>query len=344
MEKPDEPGRDAQNERECELPENGNGIERREFLKEACKWGGGLLLISSLGPLAASCGNPPQTVKSPGTIPRTTPAPGPSDLAVAHGTSPGELARKAVDSLGGMGRFVKSGDVVVVKVNASFLDGLKDATTTNPEVAAQVVAMCKEANAKRVIVMDHILCGTVEEGFGQGSGIGEAVENQGAEIIAYNAGDDGHGVLTMISGAKAMNSTSIYPEYLDADVVITVPKAKHHSGTGLSLGMKNFIGATAHMSDIHTYDTHQAIADLNTLVRPTLSVIDASVILMENGPGGPGATKDAGQVIASGDIVAADSYACTLFGMTAQDVPYITDGATAGLGNADYKQLKIAEV
>lgn len=324
--------------------DNSTGIERREFLRKACKLGGGLLIVSSLGPLAASCGNSTSTGHAPGTVARTAPAAGPSDLAIAHGTSPGELTRKAVDAIGGMGRFVKSGNVVVVKPNASFLNGLRDATTTDPEVVGQVVAMCKEANAKRVIVMDHILCGSVKDGFGPMSGIGEAVESAGGEVIAYDAGDDAHGVATAIPGGKAMSQTYIYPEYLQADVVITVPKAKHHSGAGLTLGMKNFIGATANMGDFHGYDLHQAIADVNTLVRPTLSVIDASVVLTENGPGGPGPVAQIGQVIASADIVAADSYACTLFGKTASDVPYIIHGAEAGLGSADYTKLKIAEV
>lgn len=321
-------------------------LERRAFLKKAGRWAGGLVLATYLGSLV-SCGTKSSVqvqTSIPDTTPRAAPPPGPSDLAVASGREPGELARKAVDALGGMGRFVKNGDMVVVKPNASFLNGLKEATTTNPEVVGQVVAMCREAGANRVIVMDHVLCGSVNDGFGNGTGIGEAVERGGGEVIAYNDGDRGHGVETTIPGARSMGSTSIYPEVLEADVVITVPKAKHHSGTGLTLGMKNFIGVTAQMNKIHRYDTHQAIADLNTLVRPSLSVIDASVILLENGPGGPGPKRDAGQVIASSDVVAADSYACTLFGLTAQDVPYIVYGAQAGLGEQDYNKLNISMV
>ena len=318
-------------------------VERREFLIRVGRWSGGLLLAACLGSLASCDSKDTPVVQS--TVPeRTSPGSGPSDLAVASGQSPGELARNSVDALGGMGRFVGSGDIVVVKPNASFMDGLKNATTTNPDVVGQVVAMCREAGAGRVIVMDHVLCGSVADGFGPESGIREAVENNGGEVLGFSAGDKGHGVLTAIPQATSMDSTSIYPEVLQADVVITVPKAKHHSGTGLTLGMKNFIGVTANMSDIHSFDTHRAIADLNTLVKPTLSVIDASVILLDNGPGGPGPTRDTGQVIASPDVVAADSYACTLFGLTARDVPYIIYGGEAGLGEVDYNKLKIARV
>jgi len=318
-------------------------VERREVLARMGRWAGGLLLAACLGPLV-SCGSRDTPVVQTTVPAGTSTGPGPSDLAIASGRSPGGLARKSVDALGGMGRFVDSGDVVVVKPNASFMDGLENATTTNPEVVGQVVAMCREAGASRVIVIDHVLCGSVADGFGPGSGIGKAVESNGGEVLGFSAGDKGHGVLTAIPQARSMNSTSIYPEVLQAEVVITVPKAKHHSGTGLTLGMKNFIGVTANMSDIHNYDTHRAIADLNTLVKPTLSVIDASVILLSNGPGGPGTTRDSGQVIASTDVVAADSCACTLFGLAARDVPHIIYGGEAGLGEVDYNNLKIARV
>ena len=135
--------------------------------------------------------------------------------------------------------------------------------------------------------LDYIPTGTPEQCLGA-IGADEAARRAGAEVIAYAGSDHGHGIEVDIPRGKAMKSTSVYPEVLEADVIITVPKAKHHSGTGLTLGMKNFIGVTTYMSKIHQYDLNQAIADLNTLVLPSLSVIDASLILLENGPGGPG--------------------------------------------------------
>lgn len=321
-------------------------LERREFLKKAGYWAGGLVLAGGLGALAGCGGKTTikETVKS--TTPSTAPAPAPSgaaDLAVAAGQSPGEITRKAVDALGGMGRFVKPGNVVVVKPNASFMAGPEAGTSTHPEVVGQVVKMCREAGASRVIVMDHCLRGSPEVCFA-GNGIGAAVRGAGGEVLAYNGGDSGHGVDTAIPGGIALKQTSVYPEVLNADVVITVPKAKHHGSAGLSLGMKNFIGVVSNMSSVHNSDLHQAIADINTLVKPKLSVIDASIILLDNGPGGPGPTRNAGTVIASSDVVAADSYACTLFGMTASDVPYIVKGNRAGLGEVDYNKLHMARV
>jgi len=320
-------------------------IERRDFVKKAGRVTGGLILAVYLGSLASCVRKAAPVVKrvKPQTSAAVPPPAGQADLAVATGKDAGEITRKAVDALGGMGRFVREGNVVVVKPNASFPDPPIAGNSTNPEVVGQVVAMCREAGARRVIVMDHCLRGLPSACF-SANGIGEAVKRNGGEVVAYGAGDNSHGVDAEIPAGVVLKRTNVYPEVLNADVIINVPKAKHHSGTGLSLGMKNFIGVTTQMSSIHNNDLHRAIADLNTLVRADLSVIDASIILLDNGPGGPGPTRAADTVIVSTDIVAADSYACTLFGLTAEDVPYVVYGNRAGLGEVDFNKLKIARV
>ena len=238
---------------------------------------------------------------------------------------------KAMDAVGGMRRFVKAGGTVVVKPNASFMDGPQAGTSTHPEVVASVVTMCRKAGAAKVIVMDHTLRGAAQTCL-QSNGIGAAVKQAGGEILAFGAGESGHGVDAAIPGGVALHKTNIYPELLSADLVITVPKAKHHGSAGLSLGMKNFIGVITEMSSIHNVGLHQGIADLNTLIKPGLSIVDATTILLDNGPGGPGPTRSANTVIASHDVVAADAFACTLFGKSPSEIGYIVAGNRGGLG------------
>lgn len=324
----------------------GGNIERREFLKRMGRLAGGVFLGASLGAVAASCGGrtPPVTRKAaPSTSPPPPPARAGADLAVATTGTPAELARKSLDAIGGMSRFVQAGNVVVVKPNASFMDGPEGGTSTHPDVVAEVIRMCREAGAGRVILVDHTLRGSAEACL-DANGIGAAARAAGAELLVRGGSDQGGGITTPIPNGVAMRSASVYPEVLSADVVITVPRAKHHGSAGLSLGLKNFIGVTSNMSEIHNHGLQQSIADLATLIRPKLSVVDATVILLDNGPGGPGPTRAANTVIASGDAVAADSCACTLFGMTAADVPYIVHAAEAGLGTADFSGLKVVTV
>lgn len=322
-----------------------DGLERRDFLRKAGYMAGSVLLGGTLAALAGCDREGAPVVRTPAES--TSPVPSPvtagADLAVATGPGPGEMARRAVDGLGGMGRFVKTGDLVVVKPNASFMDGPDAATSTNPEVVAQVVSMCREAGAGRVVVMDHCLRGSAEACL-SGNGIGAAVKQAGGELLVYGAGDRGGGVDAAVPSGVALRTVNLYPEFIDADVVITVPRAKHHGSAGLTLGMKNLIGAMTSMSGIHNRGLHQGIADLASLIRPSLSVIDASVILLDNGPGGPGPTHAANTVIASGDIVAADAYACSLFGKSPSQIEHIVTGNRAGLGEIDLNKLDISRV
>jgi len=324
-----------------------SGVERREFLRRAGKLAGGLLLAGALGSIIGCGAEESARSTAPATAPASSPAAATgsgADLAVARGGGdPGALARKAVDALGGMGRFVKQGNVVVIKANASFMDGPQGGTSTHPSVISEVINMCRGAGASRVIVTDHCLRGAYQTCFDR-NGIGAATRAAGGEVIAYGGSDSGQGRLTRIPGGVAMSQTSMYPIVLDADVFITVPKAKSHSGAGLSLGMKNLIGVTANMSSVHDNGLHQGIVDIASVARPDLSVVDASICLMTNGPGGPGEVKDLATVIASSDFVAADSYACTLFGMTSEAVGYVAGAGRRGLGTVDYNSLKIANV
>jgi len=324
--------------------DSGGSLERREFLKKAGRWGGALLLVL-YGGTVASCARKVTSPVSSMTAPSTSPPPasssGAADLAIAQGGDPGDMARRAVQALGGMGRFVKAGNTVLIKPNASFPDGLAAGTATNPAIVAAVVSMCREAGAGRVTVMDHCLRGVASQTM-EANGIAAAAKASGAEVVAYGAADTSGGILATVPGGT--KTVSVYPEALKADVLITVPKAKHHGSAVLSLGMKNLIGLTTNMSRVHDDDLNKGIADLAALFKPKLSVVDATVVLTTNGPGGPGATMSPNMVIASPDFVAADSFACSLFGKTAADVGYVSQAAAMGLGQTDYKALKTAKV
>jgi uncharacterized protein (DUF362 family) len=324
---------------------SGGSLERRDFLKKAGKWGGALLL-ALYGGTVASCAKKIATPAASATAPATSPPPpassgGGADLSIAQGGDPGDMARRAVQALGGMGRFVKAGNTVVIKPNASFPDGIAAGTATNPGIVAVVVSMCKEAGAGRVVVMDHCLRGVASQTM-EANGITQAAKAAGAEVLSYGAADTSGGVLATVPGGT--KTVSVYPEAIKADVLITVPKAKHHGSAGLSLGMKNLIGLTTSMSRVHDGDLNQGIADLAAIFKPKLSVVDATVVLTTNGPGGPGATMSPNMVIASPDFVAADSFACSIFGKTAADVGYVSRAAAMGLGQADYRALKTAKV
>lgn len=339
-----------------------NRISRREFLRYCgiglgALIGGGALAACRPGttPTPTRSPAPPSTV--PPTIPPTlipsataTPSPVPPTatppsyphLAVARGGEPEDLVRRALDALGGIGRFVHQGDDVIIKPNiCTAYHTYEYATTTNPWVVGALVRLCLEAGARRVRVMDFPFGGSAEEAY-INSGIQDQVLAAGGEmeVMARVKFVD-----TDIPDGLDLRRCAIYRDILDADVLINVPIAKHHSLARLTLGMKNLMGTIRDRPMMHS-NLGQRLADLSSRIRPALTVVDAVRILIAHGPTG-GDLADVRKldtVIASPDIVAADAYAATLFGLQPQDLSYVRAGTAMGLGRSDLENLWIAEV
>jgi uncharacterized protein (DUF362 family) len=252
------------------------------------------------------------------------------------------MVQAALKALGGIERFVKPGDDVIIKPNIGFGDySYEYAATTNPEVVGALTALCLGAGAKRVRVMDNPTGATAEQAYAR-SGIKDAVTAAGGQM------EEMSGLRfreTAIPQGRDITSWPVYRDVLDAEVVINVPIAKHHNLARLTLGMKNLMGTVTNRGEFHS-NLGQRVADLNSLLRPTLTVVDAVRILMDHGPTG-GSLDDvklANTVIASHDVVAADTYAATLFGLTGADMPAIRAGAEMGLGTMDLSSIKLQEI
>jgi uncharacterized protein (DUF362 family) len=264
-------------------------------------------------------------------------------LVVSRGASPAKITRAAIDALGGMSRFVKKGNDVILKPNiCNDSYGPEFATTTNPEVLAELVEMCLEAGASRVRVMDQPFSGTAVEAYKK-SGIRAAVERVGGQMEIMSAMKY---VDADLPKARDIKKWKIYQDILKADVVINVPIAKTHDLAKVTLAMKGLMGTITNPPNFHNA-LDQRIADLNTLIKPTLNVIDAVRTLAVNGP--TGGSLDfvviTNTIIASHDPVAVDAYATKLlFLKKPEEIAYIKIGAEMGLGRYDFDKLRVKEV
>lgn len=265
-------------------------------------------------------------------------------LAVARGADPAAITRAAVDALGGMKRFVKKGDDVIIKPNiCNASHGPEYASTTNPDVVAALVAMCLEEGAARVRVMDYPFSGGAAEAY-RVSGIRAAVEKAGGQMELMNQVKF---VETQLPAtARDLKTARIYQDVIKANVLIDVPIAKSHGSAGFTLGMKGLMGVIWDRNTIH-WAMDQRLADLSTVIKPTLTVVDGVRVLLRNGPTG-GNLKDVAQmntIIASHDVVCADGYALqTLFQVSPDRVGYVRLGGEMGLGRYDFKNLAVREV
>jgi uncharacterized protein (DUF362 family) len=263
-------------------------------------------------------------------------------LAVARGPDAAAITQAALAALGGMERFVGSGDDVIVKPNICVdYHSAEYAATSNPTVVGTLVAMCLEAGARRVRVMDTPLGGTPESAYAV-SGIEDAVLAAGGEMEIMSPVKFSE---TPIPEGRDIASWEIYRDILETNVLINVPIAKHHSLARLSLGMKNLLGVITRPNLFHR-NIGQRVADLASLIRPTLTIVDAVRTLIDHGPTG-GSLNDVRQtdtVIASHDFVAADAWATTLFELAPDDVDYVRMAAEMGLGTADLDGMEIEEI
>lgn len=274
-------------------------------------------------------------------------ASGEADLVIAKSGSPSQLLQAAMAPLGGMGRFVKKGQRVVIKANIAWARTPEQACTNNPELFSSLIKICYEAGAKRVAVWDHT-CDNYQFCFSR-SGLKEAGQKAGADVLS------GHGrnvyKQVEIPKGKKLKTAEVLRDVLDTDVFINFPIPKHHFATELTLGMKNFIGIVWDMELLHKIDLHQCIADINTLRKPDLVVMDAIRILTTNGPKGPGKTEDIGEVITSTDIVAADAYAATFFKhpktgkpFKPEEIRFVKNAFDMGLGQIDLSKVRVKKV
>lgn len=265
-------------------------------------------------------------------------------LAIATGSAgsdPAAITRASVEALGGMGRFVKKGERVVVKPNMAWDRTPEFAANTNPEVVAEVVKMCIEAGAGSVRVFDRPV-NDPRRSYEQ-SGIKAACEAAGAEVVHM---DGRRFKKVTIPGGTALKHWKFYTEALEADALINVPIAKHHGLAGLTMGMKNWMGVIGNRRSMIHQKLHHALVDISRVIKPRLTVLDAMRILLANGPQG-GSLSDVKAmytVIAGPDQVSVDSLGATLFGMKASDLDYLRNAEAAGLGTTDLDSLNIARI
>lgn len=262
-------------------------------------------------------------------------------LAVRKGKEIPALVRETLAALGGMERFVKRGETVVVKPNIGWDRTPETGANTHPLVVRTVVELCLEAGAKRVQVFDRT-CNDPRRCY-VASGIQDAVEALRSErVLVEHMDRRGWQELDIADGVE-LKRWSFYRPALEADRFINLPVAKHHSISVLTMGMKNVMGVIGGNRGMLHRRIDEALCDINQVIHSDLTLIDATRILVANGPQG-GSLEDVRQtdtLIASPDLVAADSYAVTLFGKQPLEIPTLAAAARRGMGTTDLRKVRM---
>jgi len=267
------------------------------------------------------------------------------DIVAVKGADAFAGTALALAALGGIERFVGKGSRVGLLVNAPphwQLEG----SHTRAEVALAVAKLCLDAGAKEVVTLPP-LAPRLWTG---------ALAGKHATVVKSIKECSGKTVETKIPKGIALKSGKARPELLDVDVLVNIPIAKHHVGTLFSGNLKNMMGGLDHETNAFFHSgsgkggyedvdfLSQCIADLNTLRKPSLCVVDATVVLGSNGPAGPGDLLRLLKVVAGADPVAVDAYCVTLHGRKPSDVVMLAKAAAASIGRADLGKLAVKEI
>jgi len=265
------------------------------------------------------------------------------DLVVVKNSNPEDLVNEAIKALGGIEKFIKRGDTVLVKPNIGWNKAPEYAATTNPQVVNTVIKLCYKAGAKKVKVWDRT-CDNAKMSY-KNSGIEKATIDAGGEILFVEERDKTKWSEVKLDGID-LKSWPIYDELLKVDSIINIPIAKNHGSATLTLGMKNWMGVIGGNRGAFHLNLHQRIADISAFIKPKLVIIDAVRILTRHGPKGGNLedVKKIDTVIAGVDQVAVDSYASTLFGLKGEDIGYIKIANDMKIGEIDLNKLNIKKI
>ncbi len=305
-------------------------IGRREFFKSTAKIGvsaviGGSVLSQFSCTKAVEC-----------------------DVAVVSGGDYLDSTIKVVELLGGIEKFVHSGDRVAILPNTQ---SRHPGTYTNPDVVRAVIRMCKEAGAAEVNCLSWLTPKHWSD-----SGLDKAVNEEGANLKLIDRDDESLYTTVPVPKGKALKEAQIMNEFFNNDFFINMPVTKDHAGNKFTGTMKNLMGLnfrvnnrTFHKEGWRTEQSaiehlDQCIADLNTVVAPNLCIVDATEFITTNGPFGPGKLIKPQKVVAGVDRVAIDAYCSTLWGLEPGDIIMITKGYEHGLGEIDLQSVAIHEV
>lgn len=331
-------------------------IERRALIKGAVGLGGA---VAAAGWLSLAPPSWPLSLKDPDgergkpqapirRLPEggfaVPDAPSVADLGVAHGTRMKEMMRAAIDAIGGIGRYISRGDVVVIKPNVAFERPAALGATTNPEVLVELIEIVREAGAAEIRVADNPI-ESPESCFAR-SGIRAATLGSGARLYLP---EPNQFELLGTTGATWIERWPFFWRPFDgANKVIGVSPIKDHNLCRASMTTKNWYGLLGGRRNQFHQDIHGIIADLALMLRPTFVVLDATRVLFRSGPtgGSLGDVKAGNTIVASRDSLAADAFGWDqLLERKGEALPaYFAKAAERGLGQPDWRKLLLSEV
>lgn len=265
-----------------------------------------------------------------------------SDLAIAKGSEREHTIRAAIDALGGIQRFIKKNDRVMIKPNVAFDRPAALGATTHPDSLRALAKLCLEAGAKQVIIADNPINSPV--GCFLKSGLEAVVHELDLKLIYPESSAFSN---IQMEGEVLKHWPLFHRPLKNIDKVIGLAPCKDHNLCHASMTMKNWYGLLGGRRNQFHQHIHSIISDFALMIKPTFVVLDGFSVLMKNGPTGGRLSdvREMNTIIAGTDMVAVDSYGFTkLLERDIDLLQYVHKAHERKLGNMNWKDLKLKEV
>ena len=244
--------------------------------------------------------------------------------------------RALVEQMGGMGRFVRPGERIVLKANLLRAAPPESAICTHPAVVEAVARLVKEAGGTPVICdspggalhKEAVLRSLYEK-----TGMAAAAAAAGAELSM----DSSTRTVSLPEG-KVLRQAEIITPVAEADGVIDLCKMKTHVLMSMTGAVKNLFGVIPGLSKVGYHATHpdhatfaDVLLDLTGYVKPRLSLMDGILAMEGDGPGSSGTPRQAGLLLAAANPLALDTAAGAIMNLPRQDNPVLLAAERRGL-------------
>jgi uncharacterized protein (DUF362 family) len=311
-------------------------ISRRSFIKKSAAIGVGSI---AAGNIIAGIGS---------LLPTDASATEDIDVSVVQGKNYFDNTIKAIEQLGGMSKYVPKGSKVAILANAQ---GNNPGAYTKPQILKAAIQMCKKAGAKEINCITQM----PEEAW-VSNGSKKVVDEESVKLVLVKFEDVDKFVLQEVPKGVNLKKTRIMKEYYNNDVFINIPICKDHFGNKYTGALKNMMGLNFSEDNGGFHQAQrdrkpngirfldECIADLNTIIKDHLCIVDATEFITTNGPGGPGFIIRPQKVVAGTDRVAIDAYCCSLWGLKGENIIAIKQAYDHKLGEIDLSKVKIKEI
>lgn len=260
-----------------------------------------------------------------------------------------EAVKKAVEmAVGSPDAIIHEGQTVLIKPNIAFLAPPESFAVVDPRVIEAVVSYFKEnSKAKEIWIGDNpslgMHVGKARPAL-EAAGLTAAAIAGGADRIIYF--DEEELVDVEVPGATFFKKAQVFKPFLDADVVINLPKLKVHLAGTVTLGLKNWNGIVPNIhpsgqqQGVHRIDLGQKMADMYRIRKADLTLVDAIIGMEGQGPHA-GTPVEMNLIIAGTDTVAVDAVSSSIMGFEPMEIPAVRCAATDGLGEINLEKIEI---